>query len=128
MLGMSEIAQTARPAHAPRRRRRVEPAPPAREPVSLVPWLQAQAINVTRHAAALRPFQKKEFGSGVAAPSEGHIQAVNALITTLRADLLKLSKRVTEAVNTAVNEPQTAALQNVVKLKERAHDWVRAIE
>jgi hypothetical protein len=83
---------------------------------------------VTRHAAALRPFQRKEFGTGVAAPSEGHLQAVNALITTLRTDLIKLSKQVSDAVNTAVNESNTANLQHVVKLKERAHDWVRAIE
>ena len=26
------------------------------------PWLRAQSINVTRHAAALRPFRLDEFG------------------------------------------------------------------
>jgi hypothetical protein len=128
MLGTSEILQEAHPPAAPRRRRAVSTAGTKREPATLVPWLQAQAINVTRHAAALRPFQKKEFGTGVAAPSEGHLQAVNALITTLRVDLLKLSKQVSDAVDTAVNESNTANLQRVVKLKERAHDWVRAIE
>lgn len=129
MLGMSETLHEARPAPSPRRRRRpAEAARPVREPATMVPWLQGQAINVTRHAAALRPFNKKEFGTGVAAPTEGHIQAVNTLITSLRTDLLRLSKRVTDAVNTAVNQPDTANLQNVLKLKERAHDWVRAIE
>jgi hypothetical protein len=47
----------------------------------LLPWLRAQSINVTRHAAALRPFKRDEFGPGQAAPSEGHIQVVNDLIT-----------------------------------------------
>jgi hypothetical protein len=43
--------------------------PPSR-PVML-PWLRAQSINVTRHAAALRPFRREEFGTGAAIPSKG---------------------------------------------------------
>src|SRR6202035_4918972 len=60
----------------------------------LLPWLRAQSINVTRHAAALRPFKREEFGAGAAAPSEGHIQVVNQLITKLRRGLLKMSENV----------------------------------
>src|ERR1700678_2968672 len=63
----------------------------------LRPWLHAQSINVTRHAAALRPFRREEFGIGAAVPSEGHIQAVNALIGSLRRGLLKMSGQVTTA-------------------------------
>ncbi len=111
---------------SPRLRRRVEPA--QRAPEVLLPWLQAQSINVTRHAAALRPFRRDEFGSGAAAPTEAHIQAVNELMSTLRTDLLRLTKRVTAAVETATREPETARLQQVVKHKEHAHTWVRAIE
>ena len=29
----------------------------------LAPWLRAQSVNVTRHAAALRPFKRAEFGT-----------------------------------------------------------------
>jgi len=75
---------------------------PPRDPrlaAAMMPLLRAQAINVNRHAAALRPFKYGEFGSGDAAPSEGHIQAVNELIKMLRGDLLRLTRKVTEAVN-----------------------------
>ena len=64
----------------------------------LGPWLRAQSINVTRHAAALRPFRRAEFGNTAAAPSEGHIQAVNSLIGSLRGGLLRMSAQVTRAI------------------------------
>ena len=59
-------------------RRTAAAAPgPARSTPVLQPWLRAQSINVTRHAAALRPFRRGEFGRGPESPSEGHLQAVN---------------------------------------------------
>src|SRR5579871_2588664 len=51
-------------------------------------WVAAQAINVTRHAAALRPFRNDEFGTGSSAPTAAHIEAVNHLISGLRRGLL----------------------------------------
>ncbi|HKQ72183.1 MAG TPA: hypothetical protein VJ810_00550 [Blastocatellia bacterium] len=104
---------------------------PPRDPrfaAAMIPLLRAQAINVNRHAAALRPFKSGEFGAGDAAPSEGHIQAVNELIKTLRGDLLRLTKKVTEAVRQSTTEPTTANLQRMVTHKEHAHNWVRRIE
>jgi hypothetical protein len=113
------------------RRRPTRPAAGARpagpSPV-LRPWLRAQSVNVNRHAAALRPFRRAEFGTGAASPSEGHIQAVNQLMASLRTDLLRLSGGVREAADAAGLQPSTARLQRVVRTKERAHDWVRAIE
>lgn len=94
----------------------------------MMPLLRAQAINVTRHAAALRPFHREEFGTGVAAPSDGHIQAVNELLQTLRGDLLRLTKKVTDSVTHSTTDPTTDNLQQVVTYKERAHDWVRRVE
>jgi hypothetical protein len=94
----------------------------------LQPWLRAQAINVTRHAAALRTFRRGEFGNGPAAPSEGHLQAVNALIAQLREGLLKMTHGVDEAVAAAASEPTAARLQRAMTRKARAHDWVRGIE
>src|SRR5580658_1297606 len=70
-------------------------------PPVLPAWLRAQAINITRHAAALRPFKREEFGTGAAAPSEGHIKVVNDLISKLRGGLLKMSKNVANAVAAA---------------------------
>jgi hypothetical protein len=109
--------------------------PPAQRPEALseaspvlLPWLRAQSINVTRHAAALRPFKREEFGPGAAAPSEGHIQSVNSLITELRRGLLKMSKHVHDAIDVASKKPSTRRLQRVVTRKDRAHRWVQGIE
>lgn len=92
------------------------------------PWIRAQGVNVTRHAAALRPFRAGEFGAGPAAPSEGHLQAVNALLVRLRRELLAVSDQVSAGALQAASQPTTAPLQSLVTVKERAHDWVRAIE
>jgi hypothetical protein len=94
----------------------------------LLPWLRAQSINVTRHAAALRPFRREEFGTDAAAPSEGHIQVVNQLISTLRRGLLKMSEKVTTSIDQASEEPSSANLQRVVIGKDKAHKWVQGIE
>jgi hypothetical protein len=123
----------------PRRRRRppVQPRPrPAqvartrgRPPAPVLPnWLRAQSINVTRHAAALRPFRRGEFGTGGPAPSEGHLQAVNTLIVRLRRELLRVAGTVSSSGRTASAQPTTPRLQQVLRRKEHAHDWVRAIE
>ena len=109
--------------------------PPRRRPKTaggsapvLLPWLKAQSINVTRHAAALRPFKREEFGGGGAAPSEGHIQVVNQLITGLRRGLLKMSGKVHDAIADASEHPSSRKLQHVVASKDRAHRWVQGIE
>ena len=94
----------------------------------LLPWLRAQSINVTRHAAALRPFKRAEFGPGAAAPSEGHIQVVNQLITKLRRGLMKMSKNVHDSIAVATEEPRSHRLQRVVSHKDAAHRWVQGIE
>ena len=110
---------TARAQTAPVRRRTGEVR---------VPWIRSQAISVTRHAAALRPFRAGEFGHGPAAPSEGHLEAVNTLLMRLRRELLAVSKQVRAQASGAAAQPTTAHLQGLVNTKERAHDWVRAIE
>jgi len=111
----------ARPA------RRVLPGRPP-PPPALRSWLHTQSINVTRHAAALRPFTRAEFGTDAESPTEGHIQAANALIVSLRARLLQMTRRVDEASRSAAAEPSTARLHRAVALKEQAHERVQAIE
>lgn len=126
---MATLAQTL-----PETTMRVEPRPAPRPRVVsgaapvLLPWLRAQSINVTRHAAALRPFKREEFGPGAAAPSEGHIQVVNELITKLRRGLLKMSKNVHDSIAVASEEPKSHRLQRVVSHKDVAHRWVQGIE
>src|SRR5262245_46567110 len=88
-----------------------KPPAPRLPPPVLTPWLRAQAVNVTRHAAALRPFRRVEFGTGDAAPSEGHIQAVNRLMESLRGGLLKMTTGVTDAAAAASENPTSRQLQ-----------------
>jgi hypothetical protein len=109
-------------------RRKPGTSPPLISRPILAPWLRAQAINVTRHAAALRPFKRAEFGPSPAAPSEGHIQAVNALMESLRSGLLDLTNRVTIAAREASAEPSSAKLAEVMARKDLAHKWVQGIE
>jgi hypothetical protein len=105
-------------------------AAPQRGAVSatLNPWIQSQALNVKRHAAALRPFTSDEFGPGPAAPSDGHVQATNDLIQSLLHNLHVVTKQVSNSAALALREPSTRNLQRVVRRKEMAHNWVQAIE
>src|ERR1700735_4095046 len=119
------------PNTLPLRRIRAEsrrPSRPRTTPGVLQPWLRAQSINVTRHAAALRPFRREEFGTGAAGPSEGHLQVVNGLISRLRRGLLKISKNVTGAIAGAIEQPGSSQLQQVVIHKDLAHKWVQGSE
>ena len=94
----------------------------------MLPWLRAQSINVTRHAAALRPFRLDEFGSGSEAPTAGHVHAVNRLINGLRGGLLRMSGHVRKMAAATAQEPSTQRLQSLMRKKEKAHNWVRGIE
>jgi hypothetical protein len=94
----------------------------------LEPWLRAQSINTQRHAAALRPFQRSEFGTGASAPSEAHIGAANSLIEQLRMSLLRISRYTADAAGEATRQPTTANLERILRRKDRAHRWVQAIE
>src|SRR5436305_7555813 len=125
---MAALAQTL-----PETTIRVEPRPAGRSRIvsgaapELLPWLRAHSINVSRHAAALRPFKRDEFGPGQGAPSEGHIQVVNELITKLRRGLLKMSKNVHDSIAAASEDPRSHRLQRVVSHKDSAHRWVQGI-
>jgi hypothetical protein len=116
------LEQTAARAAGP------EPVRPPAVPPALPAWVHAQSVNVTRHAAALRPFDRNEFANGAATPSDGHIEAVNGLITSLREGLLKMAKGVTASADAAIEQPDPPRLQEMVRRKERAHHWVQNIE
>ena len=94
----------------------------------LKPWLRAQAINVTRHAAALKPFRDDEFGHGAASPAKPHIASANQLISSLRSQLKNLARQVGNSSIDAIKNPQQAELQRLLKQKDRAQHWVKLIE
>lgn len=105
------------------------PGRPAPAPAGVLrPWLRAQALNVRRHTAALRPFRKDEFGAGAEAPTEAHVRAVNGLIRLLRNDLVGHTRKVSTAARESEGDPSTGRLQRLMRLKEKAHDSVRAVE
>jgi hypothetical protein len=91
-------------------------------------FVQAQALNATRHAAALRPFRKDEFGTGPASPSKAHIQAANTFIVELRSHLLRLAKGVRQAAQASERAPTTRHLQSLLLRKERAGRRVKLTE
>ena len=70
---MSEIFEQTGSHSAPPRRNGARGTRAARV-TPVLPWLRAQSINVTRHAAALRPFRRDEFGTGAATPTEAHFR------------------------------------------------------
>src|SRR5256885_8389707 len=118
MLEMLEIltdaaAATMAPSAAKRR-------PAAARRSVLADWLKLQPVSVARHAAGLRPFTREEFGDTAAAPTEGHIQAANALITRLRDGLLRMAARVTSASAAARQQASHEALTRFVIIKDQA--------
>src|SRR5215472_14031898 len=127
---MAAAAETLAGIDARAPRPETAPAAPASHDATgvLTPWLRAQSLNVSRHEAALRPFRREEFGQHAAVPSEGHIQAANRLIALLRRGLARMTKQVGQAVTAATASPATPRLQEALQRKERAHNWVQAVE
>jgi hypothetical protein len=97
-------------------------------PEHLGTWVRGQAMNSLRHATALRPFTTKEFGTGIAAPSEGHVGSVNTLIAKMRTELLGRTKKMKISALEAAQEPSTVSLQRLLRLKEHTHHAVQAVE
>lgn len=91
-------------------------------------WLNIQSINLTRHAKSLRPFAKDEFGTGVAAPSEAHIEAVNRFIDKFRSQLVEMARWVEAAAAAARREPTTNRLQVLLERKQVVGNRVLYVE
>ena len=91
-------------------------------------WLNIQFINLCRQAKSLRPFTKEEFGTGPAAPSEGHIEAVNRLIDKFRLQLIEKARWVDAAAQTARQEPTSDRLHLLLDRKQKVGDQVLYLE
>jgi hypothetical protein len=92
-------------------------------------WTPVRTGTPVRYGTpSRRVTRRRARGRGPAAPSEGHLQAVNALLGQLRKELLAVSEQVRGDAARAAAQPTTARLQALVTAKQRAHDWVRAIE
>jgi hypothetical protein len=91
-------------------------------------WLAIQGVNLSRHARSLRPFAKDEFGTGPAAPSEAHIEAVNRFIDRLRLKLVELARWVEAAAGAARREPSAERLRVLLERKQVAGNRVLYVE
>ena len=80
-------------------------------------WLAIQGVNLSRHARSLRPFAKDEFGTGPAAPSEAHVEAVNRFIDGLRSRVVEMARWVDAAATMARREPTPARLKVLLERK-----------
>jgi hypothetical protein len=99
----------------------------ATQPV-LGPWIRAQALNLVRHTRALHDFTREEFGTGPEAPIEGHVQAVNQLLGSLRKGLVRRARHLIRHAAAARQNPSPERLTALVTHKHHAHDWVKGIE
>jgi hypothetical protein len=124
---METLATASMPTAVPRNNGQTRAGTSASQPV-LGPWLRAQALNLARHAAALRDFTQAEFGSTPEMPTDGHILAVNQLLRKLRTGLIGSSRRMNRLAVAALRNPSNARLTQAVTHKHLAHDWVKRIE
>jgi len=85
----------------------------------LAPWLADQVVNLSRHAAALRPFRAGEFGASPPGPSDGHREATNRLIRQLRQRLLKQSRQLRRSVK-RVLDTDAQGISGLLRLKTQA--------
>jgi hypothetical protein len=123
----STATPSAAPAEAPSQNGAKRQPSSGTQPV-LRPWIRAQALNLSRHTLALHDFTREEFGTGAEMPTEGHIRAVNELMATLRAGLLRASRRMQTLARLAVEEPSSDKLETLVTHKHISHVRVQAIE
>jgi hypothetical protein len=90
--------------------------------------LRAQYLNASRHAAALRPFRRDEFGTTAASPSDAHILAANRLLMGLRQPLMEVADQLRDAAGEAMSAPGTATFQALLRRKDRATHLVKNVE
>jgi hypothetical protein len=91
-------------------------------------WLAVQAINLTRHVRSLRPFRLGEFGTGPAAPSEAHLEAVNRFLDGFRGRLDEAARWVTAAADEARLHPDPARLDRLLVRKQQMGMQVLYVE
>jgi hypothetical protein len=91
-------------------------------------WLSIQSINLVRHAKSIRRFDKEEFGTGPASPSEVHIDAVNRFLDKFKLQLTEQARWVEAALTIARKEPTTERLKVMLDRKQKVSDRVLYVE
>jgi hypothetical protein len=91
-------------------------------------WIATQAVNLQRHATSLRPFSYTEFGTGEAAPSRAHIDAVNRFIGGFRDHLGDAAAWANAAAGIAAKRPEDANLDLMLRRKAAVSSQVIYVE
>lgn len=94
----------------------------------LARWISLQARTSIRHAAAIRPFARDEFGDGPASPGDSHLEAANELTRDLRAQVLAMSRQMAVAARLAIRSPDRSNLRRLLNTKEAILHRVRRTE
>jgi len=116
---------TAQPSNGSRRVTAVlSSAPPGDDSEVLNRWMVTQSVNLARHIGSLRPFAYGEFGTGSAAPSRAHLDAVNRFIGEFRARLTDGGVWLDAAIGLARKDPADA---NIERLLSRKHAVSRRV-
>lgn len=89
-------------------------------------FVESQVRNARRHAGALRPFRRDEFGQGPVSPSPSHLQAANRLIEHLRGTLLRQAGDIDRDASGAALS--ATRLRRVAVRKEHAARAVNQVE
>ncbi len=118
-------AAPASPRRRPATRIVIEPA---RLRSFLKGWIESQAMNAACHKSALRPFDRGEFGSDAASPTEAHRLAANTLITALRDRLDGVTRALAAAADRAAAQPDAGHMELFTTRKEEAQHLVEAVE
>jgi hypothetical protein len=84
----------------------------------LTRWMATQSVNLARHVGSLRPFAYGEFGTGSAAPSRAHLDAVNRFIGEFRARLSDGGAWFDAATAQARKDPSDANIERLLSRKD----------
>ncbi|WLB58020.1 hypothetical protein [Bradyrhizobium japonicum] len=91
-------------------------------------WIGMQARTAVRHAAAIRPFVRGEFGDSPASPGDAHLEAANELTRDLRVQVLEMSRQMVAAARAAIRSPGRNNMRRLLETKEGMLHRVRRTE
>jgi hypothetical protein len=91
-------------------------------------FARAQAINSTRNAAALRPFQLDEFGKHPGSPSAAHITAANRMIQGLQNRLFGIVERLSAVSMNITRYGNSQDFAPLLGYREQAERDIKKIE
>ncbi len=127
---MTPAPTTARAANGSGRVTAVVSNAPARDDSGvLTRWMVTQSVNLARHIESLRPFAYGEFGTGSAAPSRAHLDAVNRFIGEFRARLTDGGAWFDAAIAQARKDPNEDNLERLLRQRLSAFgERLRAVD